>query len=81
MNMRTIKFRGKNLYNNEWILTNKGISIIGKKKIESDIPFKNIKEDNGNIYLVSANNQLVIYLPQTQQLQFHEISEVLKDSL
>lgn len=57
----------------EWILTNKGISIIGKKKIESDIPFKNIKEDNGNIYLVSANNQLVIYLPQTQQLQFHEM--------
>ncbi|MFR5760126.1 MAG: hypothetical protein ACLUE2_22975 [Bacteroides cellulosilyticus] len=57
----------------EWILTNKGISIIGKRKIESDIPFKNIKEDNGNIYLVSANNQLVIYLPQTQQLQFHEM--------
>lgn len=44
-----------------------------QKKIESDIPFKNIKEDNGNIYLVSANNQLVIYLPQTQQLQFHEM--------
>lgn len=28
----------------EWILTDKGISIIGKKKIESDIPFKSIKE-------------------------------------
>ena len=55
-------------------ITNKGISIIGKKKIESDIPFKNIKEDNGNIYLVSANNQVSdIYLPQTQQLQFHEM--------
>jgi signal transduction histidine kinase/DNA-binding response OmpR family regulator len=57
----------------EWVLTDKGISIIGKKKIESDIPFKNIKENNGNIYLLSNNNQMVIYLPKTQQLQFHEM--------
>ena len=56
----------------EWILTDKGISIIGKKNIESDIPFKSIKENNGKIYLVSNDNQLVIYNPQTQQLQFNE---------
>lgn len=56
----------------EWILTDKGISIIGKKKIESDIPFKSIKENNGKIYLISDDNQLVIYNPQTQQLQFNE---------
>jgi len=57
----------------EWILTDKGISIIGKKKIESDIPFKSIKENNGRIYLVSNDNQLVIYSPKTQQLQFNEM--------
>lgn len=56
----------------EWILTDKGISIIGKKKIESEIPFKNIKENNGSIYLISQSNQMVIYHPKTQQLEFHE---------
>lgn len=56
----------------EWILTDKGVSIIGKKKIESEIPFKNIKENNGSIYLISQSNQMVIYHPKTQQLEFHE---------
>ena len=57
----------------EWILTDKGVSIIGKKKIESDIPFKSIREDNGNIYLVSPDNQIAIYHPQTQHLQFYKM--------
>lgn len=57
----------------EWVLTDKGVSIIGKKKIESDIPFKNIREDNGNIYLISTSNQLVVYQCKTQQLQFNEM--------
>lgn len=57
----------------EWVLTDRGVSIIGRKKIESDIPFRQILEDNGRIYLVSPHNQLVIYLPRTQQLQFHDM--------
>ena len=31
----------------EWILTNKGISIIGKKQVDSDFPFQYIKEADG----------------------------------
>lgn len=57
----------------EWILTDKGISLIGKKKIESDIPFKYIKEDNGKIYLVSHDNRMAIYQPKQQQLEFCEM--------
>ena len=33
----------------EWILTNKGISIIGKKQVDSDFPFQYIKEADGII--------------------------------
>lgn len=57
----------------EWILTDKGVSIVGEKKIESNIPFQSIREDNGNIYLISPDNQMAIYQPKTQQLQFLEM--------
>lgn len=65
----------------EWILTNKGISIIGRKKIESDIPFKSIMENNGNIYLVSQDNRMVVYNPKTQQLRFNEMPFPTSDAI
>lgn len=54
----------------EWILTDKGIDIIGKKKLQSDFPFKSIKEWNGCIYLVSKSDQLAVYRPETDSVQF-----------
>lgn len=57
----------------EWVLTSKGLSVIGKKQIQSSIPFKSINENNHQIYLISDNNQMAIYQPETQTLQFEDI--------
>ena len=39
----------------EWIMTDKGVTIIGKKRINSDYPFKMVKEYNKRIYLISTS--------------------------
>lgn len=57
----------------EWILTDRGISIVGKKQIDSDFPFQHIKEADGNIYLVSQTGKLASYNFKTQKLKFIEI--------
>lgn len=57
----------------EWILTNKGISIIGKKQVDSDFPFQYIKEADGIIYLVSQSDKLASYNFKTRQFKFIEI--------
>ena len=57
----------------EWILTNKGISIIGEKQIDSDFPFQYIKETNGIIFLVSQTDKLASYNLKTKKLKFIEI--------
>lgn len=61
----------------EWILTDKGISIVGNKKIDSDFPFKFIQEYNGNIYLASTSEKLACYNPQTESLKFIEIPFII----
>lgn len=57
----------------EWVLTDKGITIVGKKKIGSDLPFKYILEHERMIYLVSASNKLACYDPQTESVKFIEM--------
>lgn len=71
---------GKNILNvlqdtdgDEWIFTNEGIRIIGKKKMPGNIAFKSACENNGNMYLVSANNRLAFYNQSSGQLQFQKI--------
>lgn len=59
----------------EWILTDKGISIIGEKKIDSDFPFKFIKEYKGKIYLASTSEKLACYDPQTESMSFFDIPQ------
>ena len=54
----------------EWILTDKGVSIVGKKKIDSDFPFKYIAEHKGKVYLASATERLAYYNPQTESIRF-----------
>lgn len=56
----------------EWILTDKGISIIGNKKIDSDFPFQFIQEYNGTIYLASASEKIAYYNQQTESIKFIE---------
>lgn len=57
----------------EWILTDKGISIVGEKKIDSDFPFKYITEHKGKFYLASASERLAYYNPQTESVKFINI--------
>lgn len=57
----------------EWILTDKGISLIGKKKINSDFPFHRYQELERKIWLTSPHGKLACYDLQTQKLSFAEI--------
>ncbi len=57
----------------EWILTNKGITIIGKKKIKNDFPFKTIHQYKNSIYLISSSEKLAVYVPQSQSIRFIEM--------
>ena len=57
----------------EWILTDKGISIIGKKQIDTNLTFQFLKEINEKIYLISQADKIGIYDMQTQKLQLTEI--------
>ena len=61
----------------EWILTDKGITILGKKKVESDFPFKFIMESDNRIYLVSTSDKLAIYDMLTGHLSFFQPSYAL----
>ncbi len=45
----------------EWILSDKGITIEGKKKISNNMPFHFIVEVGGTIYLASQNGYLATY--------------------
>lgn len=72
--------KGENIFNiyqdadgDEWVLTDKGVSIIGKKKIDSDFPFNFMKELNGKIYLASASGKLAVYDSRTGKVRFTEI--------
>lgn len=80
--------KGENCFNilvdsdgDEWILTDKGITLLGKKKIDSDFPFKHILEYKKRIYLVSSSNKLAIYDMVSQKLQFLQQSVYSKDIL
>lgn len=57
----------------EWILTNKGISIIGSKTLDTDYPFHFIIQLDRVIYLVSEQGKLGKYDFRTQKLKFIDI--------
>lgn len=64
----------------EWILTDKGINIVGKKQINSDFPFKLMQEYDGKIYLVTTSGKIASYKPATKDIKFiqipHPINEI-----
>lgn len=57
----------------EWVFTDKGVSIIGKKTMPGNVQFKHACESNGNMYLISSNNRFAFYNIDTEQLQFYPI--------
>ena len=50
----------------EWILSNKGVTIEGKKKISNNMPFNFIVETNYGIFLASQNGYLATYTTNGQ---------------
>jgi len=57
----------------EWILTDKGVTIVGGKQLNNDFPFKYIHEHKSEIYLVSTSDKLAVYVPETKNFRFVEI--------
>lgn len=57
----------------EWILTDKGISIIGKKTLDTDFPFQFITQIKETIYLIAENDKLAKYDFKTKKLKFVDI--------
>ena len=56
----------------EWILTHKGVCIVGKKTMPDNTRFISICENTPNMYLISTN-RLAIYNKQTEQLRYEKI--------
>lgn len=57
----------------EWILTDKGVSIIGKKTLDTDFPFQFITQIKETIYLIAENDKLARYDFRTKKLKFVDI--------
>ncbi len=95
---RTIHpYIGDNIYDifldsdgDEWIITNKGVTTIGNKKVTSNISFQYIHEVGGSIVLgssngylaqYSANGQITPLLLPTQLKVINRIKEVNNEKL
>jgi len=57
----------------EWILTDKGVSIIGEKTLDTDFPFQFITQIKETIYLIAENDKLAKYDFHTKKLKFVDI--------
>lgn len=57
----------------EWILTDKGVSIIGKKTLDTDFPFQFITQIKETICLIAENDKLARYDFHTKKLKFVDI--------
>ena len=57
----------------EWILTDKGVSIIRKKTLDTDFPFQFITQIKETIYLIAENDKLARYDFHTKKLKFVDI--------
>ncbi len=57
----------------EWILTDKGVSIIGKKTLDTDFPFQFITQIKETVYLIAENDKLAGYDFLTKKLKFVDI--------
>ena len=63
----------------EWIMTDKGVTIIGGKRINSDYPFKIVKEYNKKIYLISTSGRIALYAPKNGNIKFQELPYPVTD--
>ena len=54
----------------EWVLTNKGVTIVGNKTVDTDFPFQYITQIKENIYLIADKGKLAQYNFRTKKLKF-----------
>lgn len=57
----------------EWILTNKGITLLGKKTLDTDFPFQFITQVGTTIYLLAERDKLASYDFKTKKMKFADI--------
>ena len=57
----------------EWIMTDKGVTIIGQKILDNDLPFKLVHEHKGDYYLISTSEKLAYYNSQTNNIKIIDI--------
>ena len=58
----------------EWLLTDKGVCLIGQKHFPADSTyFKDLQETPQSVFLLSADNRLAAYNKATQELHFIEM--------
>ncbi|MDD2617732.1 MAG: two-component regulator propeller domain-containing protein [Bacteroidales bacterium] len=74
--------RGENIHwiaqdkeGDEWILTNRGISIIGKKTLASDVEFHYFLEKGEYIWLASNDGRLAKYSHKLDSLEFIDLPD------
>lgn len=73
------QLKGNHIYNvykdsdgDEWVLTDKGVTIIGAKRVDSDFPFKLAYEYGKRMYLVTPSEKMAVYDMETGGLHFPE---------
>lgn len=57
----------------EWVLTDKGISIIGEKTLDTDFPFQFITQIKETVYLIAEQDKLAKYDFRNKKLKFIDI--------
>lgn len=61
----------------EWILTDEGVNLIGRKRMESDFPFQYMTEKGGSFWLISSDGQFARY-DTSGRVHFMEQAEGVK---
>jgi signal transduction histidine kinase/DNA-binding response OmpR family regulator/ligand-binding sensor domain-containing protein len=57
----------------EWILTDKGATILGHKQMTVDVPFRLMYRHRGENYLVTTTERLAVYRPSSGGVRFIEL--------
>lgn len=65
-------------HGNEWVLTSRGLSVVGDISFKSNMPYKNWMERSGKVWLATSRRELAVYHFDTGKLSFVELpSEVM----
>lgn len=60
---------------NEWVLTNRGLTVIGNISFKSNLPYKSWIERDGTIWLGTSRRELAVYHFNNGKLSFVELPQ------